>query len=40
MAENNEINNISDSSKPNSGRIYDYLLGGHHYFDVDKEAAG
>lgn len=28
-----------DTSKPNSGRIYDYLLGGHHNFEVDRAAA-
>ncbi|MFZ0547196.1 MAG: SAM-dependent methyltransferase [Candidatus Promineifilaceae bacterium] len=25
-----------DASKPNAGRIYDYLLGGSHNFDVDR----
>jgi hypothetical protein len=30
---------IADSSKPNAGRIYDYLLGGHHNFEVDRQAA-
>jgi hypothetical protein len=30
---------IVDASKPNSGRIYDYLLGGHHNFEVDRMAA-
>ena len=30
---------IADSSKPNSGRIYDYLLGGHHNFEIDRQAA-
>jgi hypothetical protein len=44
LCEENSMDNtqqpfISDESKPNSGRIYDYLLGGHHYFDVDKKAA-
>src|SRR5215213_784140 len=28
-----------DSSKPSVGRIYDYVLGGHHNFEVDREAA-
>ncbi len=28
-----------DTSKPNSGRIYDYLLGGNHNFEVDRRAA-
>jgi hypothetical protein len=27
-----------DASKPNAGRIYDYLLGGSHNFDVDRTA--
>jgi hypothetical protein len=31
---------ITDTSKPNAGRIYDYLLGGSHNFEVDRQAAG
>ncbi len=30
---------IADTSKPNSGRMYDYILGGHHNFEVDRQAA-
>ena len=30
---------IVDASKPNAGRIYDYFLGGHHNFEVDRQAA-
>jgi hypothetical protein len=30
---------ITDTTKPNGGRIYDYLLGGHHNFEVDRQAA-
>jgi len=30
---------ITDTSKPNSGRIYDFLLGGSHNFEVDRQAA-
>jgi hypothetical protein len=30
---------IIDTSRPNAGRIYDYLLGGHHNFEVDRQAA-
>lgn len=30
---------IIDTSKPNAGRIYDYLLGGSHNFEVDRRAA-
>lgn len=30
---------IIDTSKPNAGRIYDYLLGGSHNFEVDRQAA-
>jgi SAM-dependent methyltransferase len=30
---------IIDTSKPNAGRIYDYLLGGSHNFEVDRHAA-
>jgi hypothetical protein len=29
---------IVDASVPNAGRIYDYLLGGHHNFEVDRQA--
>jgi len=29
----------SDLSRPNAGRIYDYLLGGYHNFQIDREAA-
>lgn len=28
-----------DTSKPNAGRIYDYMLGGHHNFEADRLAA-
>jgi hypothetical protein len=30
---------IIDASRPSAGRIYDYLLGGHHNFEVDRQAA-
>ncbi len=30
---------IADSSKPNAGRIYDFLLGGNHNFEIDRIAA-
>ena len=29
---------VSDTSVPNAGRIYDYLLGGHHNFEIDRRA--
>lgn len=29
----------TDQTKPNAARIYDYWLGGHHNFDVDRAAA-
>jgi hypothetical protein len=29
---------IVDDSTPNAGRIYDYLLGGHHNFEIDRQA--
>ncbi len=29
---------IVDASLPNAGRIYDYLLGGHHNFEIDRRA--
>jgi hypothetical protein len=28
-----------DISRPSAGRIYDYILGGSHNFDVDRQAA-
>ncbi|WP_438014880.1 SAM-dependent methyltransferase [Sorangium sp. So ce315] len=28
-----------DTSKPHVGRVYDYVLGGHHNYDVDRRAA-
>jgi O-methyltransferase involved in polyketide biosynthesis len=28
-----------DTTKPSTGRIYDYVLGGHHNFEVDRAAA-
>ena len=40
MADNDRFASIADSSKPNAGRIYDFLLGGHHNFEVDRQAAG
>lgn len=30
---------IIDASMPSAGRIYDYILGGHHNFEVDRQAA-
>lgn len=30
---------IVDASIPNAGRVYDYLLGGHHNFEIDRRAA-
>jgi len=39
MAEKGAHASIADSSKPNAGRIYDYLLGGSHNFEVDRLAA-
>jgi hypothetical protein len=29
---------IIEASIPNAGRIYDYLLGGHHNFEIDRRA--
>jgi hypothetical protein len=31
--------NIVDASKPSPGRVYDYLLGGNHNFEVDRQSA-
>lgn len=39
MAEKDKFASIADSGKPNAGRIYDYLLGGNHNFEVDRMAA-
>lgn len=30
---------IVNASIPSAGRVYDYLLGGHHNFEVDRRAA-
>lgn len=30
---------IVDASVPSAGRMYDYMLGGHHNFEVDRQAA-
>jgi hypothetical protein len=30
---------IIDTTKPNAGRIYDYILGGHHNFEIDRQSA-
>ncbi len=29
---------IVDASVPSAGRMYDYYLGGHHNFEVDRQA--
>ena len=39
MAKSEDISSIADASKPNSGRIYDYFLGGSHNFEIDRQAA-
>ncbi len=39
MAEQDRFASIADSGKPNPGRIYDFLLGGNHNFEVDRQAA-
>jgi O-methyltransferase involved in polyketide biosynthesis len=30
---------LDDIRVPNAGRVYDYVLGGHHNFEVDRRAA-
>lgn len=30
---------IADANKPSPGRMYDYILGGSHNFEVDRQAA-
>lgn len=39
MENEKDLLSIADPSRPNAGRIYDYLLGGHHNFEVDRQAA-
>jgi len=34
-----EYPSIADPSTPNAGRIYDFLLGGHHNFEIDRQTA-
>jgi hypothetical protein len=34
-----KIDSIIDTTNPSAGRMYDYLLGGHHNFEVDRLAA-
>lgn len=38
MATDQDFVSIADASVPNAGRIYDYLLGGDHNFEVDRIA--
>jgi ABC-type sugar transport system substrate-binding protein len=30
---------FGDISEPNAGRVYDYLLGGHNNYEIDRQAA-
>jgi SAM-dependent methyltransferase len=39
MSSADDISGIADASRPNAGRIYDYLLGGNHNFEIDRHAA-
>ena len=39
MGATNDFLYIAYPSRPNAGRIYDYLLGGHHNFEVDRKTA-
>ena len=39
MAPSEGFASIADASKPNAGRIYDFVLGGNHNFEVDRQAA-
>jgi len=39
MSDQKDIRGIADANKPNAGRMYDFFLGGHHNFEVDREAA-
>lgn len=31
--------NLIDTTKPSAGRIYDYMLGGSHNYEIDRQAA-
>lgn len=39
MSTSDSFVNIADANHPNAGRIYDYLLGGNHNFEIDRQAA-
>jgi hypothetical protein len=39
MSPSEDFINIADASHPNAGRIYDFLLGGNHNFEIDRKAA-
>jgi hypothetical protein len=39
MPDKDRFSSIADASKPNAGRIYDFVLGGNHNFEVDRQAA-
>ncbi len=39
MATERKPISVADASQPNAGRIYDYLLGGNHNFEIDRTAA-
>jgi hypothetical protein len=39
MSSMESVSSIADASRPNAGRIYDFLLGGSHNFEVDRQAA-
>jgi hypothetical protein len=39
MAPSEGFASIADATKPNPGRIYDFVLGGEHNFEVDRLAA-
>jgi hypothetical protein len=39
MSSSEPISSIADASRPNAGRIYDFLLGGSHNFEIDRQAA-
>ena len=39
MSPAEDVSSIADASRPNAGRIYDYLLGGNHNFEIDRQAA-
>jgi hypothetical protein len=39
MGQTSDFVTIADGNRPNAGRVYDYVLGGNHNFEIDRQAA-